>query len=356
MTTNQNKSPVFHVEHNLGLESWCIKNIYEYSHNFILEHKKRNKLLSNNNVIIKYLNCAILLNPDMSTFWNIRRQLFEKNKLNITKEFQFSSIVLTKKPKSNETFAYRRWLFSFQSHESIDWNFELSLCSKCSEKTANNYHSWSHRQWVLEKANNLVKFELSKTEKFIRKHIYDYSCYHHRQFVFKKLLESNYSDTDNDEDEDNLFFELKKFVKNVMEGYDLVQIETPDELLAVLLPNINHIEFGNEMKKKYKSFLYCMNLAICDIKLIEELKYMYGDNMAFEYHRRAVLQFFVENCRTHNKPGAADLHQSMPKVLKYDHDDGIFLENIKKMEGRRGVQHRKWCQIFLGFNYTDDYD
>lgn len=122
---NKNKTPVLHVENNLGLESWCVHHVYEYAHKTILATKRPagNNIKYNSNChntnILKYLNFAILINPDVCTFWNVRRQLFVKNKLNITKEFQFSSIVLSKKPKSNEAFAYRRWLFSFQSKSSV---------------------------------------------------------------------------------------------------------------------------------------------------------------------------------------------------------------------------------------------
>lgn len=115
---NKNKTPVIHVENNLGLESWCVQHVYEYAHKTILAHKSDNmntKTVQCTAQLIKYLNSAILINPDVSTFWNLRRKLFVKNRLNITKEFQFSSIVLSKKPKSNEAFFYRRWLFSFQS-------------------------------------------------------------------------------------------------------------------------------------------------------------------------------------------------------------------------------------------------
>lgn len=105
---------MIHLNHHLGVESWCIKYIYEYAHRMILNHKK-NYNKCNNNSIVKYLNSAILINPDVSTFWNIRRNLVEKLQLNVALEFQFSAIVLSKKPKSNEAFFYRRWLYSFES-------------------------------------------------------------------------------------------------------------------------------------------------------------------------------------------------------------------------------------------------
>jgi protein prenyltransferase alpha subunit repeat containing protein 1 len=115
MPVNENKSPVIYMSQNLGLESWCIKHIYAYAHKTILNNKKGNMKALLSPQVVKYLNCVILINPDQSSFWNVRRQLFERNRLDITKEFQFSAIVLTKKPKCNEAFAYRRWLFSFQS-------------------------------------------------------------------------------------------------------------------------------------------------------------------------------------------------------------------------------------------------
>lgn len=120
------------MENNLGLESWCVKYVFNYAHRVVLESSSRPSKGGgggaswhhHNGDIIKYLNVAILLNPDVALYWNIRRYLFGHNKLNLTKEFQFSVLVLSKKPKSNEAFAYRRWLFLFLSKWEIVflWN------------------------------------------------------------------------------------------------------------------------------------------------------------------------------------------------------------------------------------------
>lgn len=109
----QNKSPIRLVDHHLGIESWCLKYVYQYAHQLIIKHKKLNRYPTSS--IVKYLNCAILINPDVATFWNVRRHLVERVQLSITQEFQFSALVLSKKPKSSEAFFYRRWLYSFQS-------------------------------------------------------------------------------------------------------------------------------------------------------------------------------------------------------------------------------------------------
>lgn len=112
----QNKSPVRLVDHHLGIESWCLKYVYQHAHKYIINQRKLNRYPL---TIVKYLNCAILINPDVATFWNVRRQLVERVQLSLTQEFQFSHLVLSKKPKSSEAFFYRRWLFSFQSKSHI---------------------------------------------------------------------------------------------------------------------------------------------------------------------------------------------------------------------------------------------
>lgn len=108
----QNKSPIRLVDNHLGIESWCLKYVYQYAHQKIIKNKKLNRYST---AIVKYLNCAILINPDVSTFWNVRRNLVERVQLSLTQEFQFSALVLSKKPKSSEAFFYRRWLYLFQS-------------------------------------------------------------------------------------------------------------------------------------------------------------------------------------------------------------------------------------------------
>lgn len=153
----KNKTPVIHVENHLGLESWCCPIVYRHAHQIILAAAKKypqNSTSVNeingtdhvphpfNHTLVKYLNCALLINPDVTTFWNARRRLLQKDRLDIGREFKFSAIVLSKKPKSNDAFCYRRWLYSFQSHESIDWTRELSLCERCASKSLSNYQAW----------------------------------------------------------------------------------------------------------------------------------------------------------------------------------------------------------------------
>lgn len=287
---------------------------------------------------------ALLINPDVATFWNVRRTLTEKNQLNSSQEFQFSAIVLSVKPKSNETFAYRRWLYLFQSAESIDWTIELSLCERCADKNTSNYHAWSHRQWVLDKADALLKFEMYKTEKHIRKNVHDYSCYHHRQFVLRKLYQYGFYDP-----EEKHFREIIDLTNVIIKG---AVVDNLSELINVLIPNF---EFDQMNEHKLNSFLYCINYAASDIKFTEELKYMFGDSTAFEAHRRAMIQFIVEIIRHANSTNTIliDCWQPSSKVIRVGDVETVFLQGLKSLETNR-ENTRKWSRIFLGFTYHDD--
>lgn len=365
MTKEQNKSPVVHLEHNLGLESWCIKYVYEYgkvakhqqvkgqfvcltfgtflhisAHRKVLQCQKCSKLYCNVRDLVKYLNVAQLINPDVATFWNVRRMLTEKYQLKSSHEFKFSAIVLSVKPKSNEAFAYRRWLYLFQSAESIDWTIELSLCERCADKKTSNYHAWSHRQWILDKAAHLLKFEMYKTEKHIRKNVHDYSCFHHRQFVLRKLYEYNFYESD-----ETQYKEITDLANVVLKG---TTISSLSELCSVLIP---HFTVDQMNESKLKSFLYCINYAASDIKFSEELRFMFGDSAAFEAHRRAMVQFIFEIVRHANSTNVimVDCWQPSSKVIRVDDKsctDTALLVGLKALEANRDST-RKWCSIFL---------
>ncbi|XP_053680789.1 protein prenyltransferase alpha subunit repeat-containing protein 1 [Anopheles nili] len=406
MPLNQNKSPVIHVEHHLGLQSWCVECVYAYAHRLILQYRNEclasNALLAGcgsvawnaseksklnvggggpssnpgnggNVAIIKYLNCAILINPDVATFWNMRRQLFAKNRLDISKEFQFSTLVLSKKPKSNEAFAYRRWLYLFQSSDAIDWAFEISLCEKCADKSNTNYHAWCHRQWVLMKAPNLLKYEVYKTEKFIRKHIHDYSCYNHRQFVLTKMFEMCYydeedygvedvqsQDTDGQTGHSRKYNALCRLIELLTGGEAPVAEDTTmSNLLRYLIPAITKEHDLNQLR--VHTFLYCLNVAAYDLRMCTELSVLHSVSQALENHRKFMVKFLIDRLRIgsswlQNTPATmygnpGECQQPLSKITRLDEDASTFLQALKAEELRRSrgdIRHGQWCKSFLG--------
>lgn len=106
--------------------------------------------------INRLLMGALLITPENHTFWNMKRELVEMEILNVERELYFSSIVLSQKSKTNEVFAYRRWLLerlrSKFAYNNLDipmnlLESELAITHRASVKSPNNYHSWNHRMW-----------------------------------------------------------------------------------------------------------------------------------------------------------------------------------------------------------------
>lgn len=112
-----NKSPVLHLENCLGLESWCVKHVYMYCYSELTDKyfaKPKRKALKPSSVncdrLTRLLNLTLLINPDLTSFWNKRREMVLKSFLEKTSELRFTKLVLSRKPKCNDAFSYRRWL------------------------------------------------------------------------------------------------------------------------------------------------------------------------------------------------------------------------------------------------------
>lgn len=350
------------MENHLGLESWCVHHVYRHAHNIILassrRHPKASREASGGDKqpsagghgskcapqqpfalsLVKYLNCAILINPDVVTFWNCRRRLFEKNRLKIRQEFQFSTIVLSKKPKSNEAFAYRRWLYSFQSHESNDWARELSLCERCASKSLSNYQAWCHRQWVLQKAPFMLQYELAVTERFIRRHIADYNAYHHRQFVLRKLFEFGHVQSMDSRKSADDHRSLWKLLASV----GVVDADCSASLANVILsPDLSRDS------PQIQTLLFCLNVAAGDLELVEELRDLFGHREAFDCHRKATIKFIFDKLTEWSTDGAMSATNAGDAQPKRTVNRNI-VDAFKRHEMDNGNElHRKWCETFL---------
>ncbi|XP_017112938.1 protein prenyltransferase alpha subunit repeat-containing protein 1 [Drosophila elegans] len=356
--TNCNKSPVVHVEHNLGLESWCAQHVYDHAHRTLISHRRQTSAQQlralqqqqQSDTLAKYLNVALLINPDVTTFWHIRRQLVQKNRLSINKELQFSALVLSIKPKSNEAFAYRRWLYSFQSADAIDWPNEIGICERAADRCASNYHAWSHRQWILQSGPCLLQSELLRTEKFMRKHISDYSCYHYRQVLLGRAYELNFALPNDSGASGGSSWPLAS-LQLLLANYGLKCEPKAEDLLQVLLPDVDRSAISSQ---RLRSFLYCCNVAASDMRLCVEQRLMYGPRDCFELHRRAALKFIVEQC-VRLQMGLVS-GQPLPTVHlgTFDVEKLPFLDAVRREESSLGGKHRRWCNLHLSFGYRAD--
>lgn len=230
----KNKSPVLYEESSLGLESWCVKHIYKYAYHELFNIRKmlcnkklpRHKMENLNHLLVGVL----LINPDVYTFWNMKRELIEQDVLNVFTELAFTKLVLSYKSKSNETFAYRRWLLS-RILSKLDFDnarmleniliTELEITEIAAEKAQNNYHAWNHRMWSFDIIRNkcdliqeFINNELQFSTTWMFSHVSEYSSYHYRSFLYKCVLDNGACR--------NSFDKYYNYVKNILQSLENV--------------------------------------------------------------------------------------------------------------------------------------
>ncbi|NWR03280.1 PTAR1 protein, partial [Paradoxornis webbianus] len=212
-----NRSPIVLVENKLGVESWCVKFLLPYVHNKLLLYRQRKQWL-NKDELIDITCTLLLLNPDFTTAWNVRKELILSGTLNPLKDLHLGKLALTKFPKSPETWIHRRWVLQQLIQENslhslaTKGNFgaapverthrlvqeEMKVCSEAAGRYPSNYNAWSHRIWVLQHLAKLaVKVlldELSSTKYWVSMHVSDHSGFHYRQFLLNSLIRRTVTD------------------------------------------------------------------------------------------------------------------------------------------------------------------
>lgn len=289
---SQNKSPVIHVSHNICLESWCVKYVYSYAYERLLELRKtvaRMKLLGDQSKNIKRLLLGVqLINPDVSTFWNMRRELLIEHFLNVNNEFKVTKLILSYKSKSNEAFAYRKWLLKRvllnEIHDKVAvdnlMNEELNVCNMTSEKCQSNYHAWCHRIWCLENilpacSNDrfVLLHELVYSEKWISTHVSEHTGFHYRQYIINRLMRI-----------DQLTLELK-YTASIDKLFDVKKFTKPQEILIHIFGVTEHM--WNEINVSLISNR--LSLLLYELLLNDDLNSLFIDHESIWYHRRYVL-------------------------------------------------------------------
>ncbi|XP_074602449.1 protein prenyltransferase alpha subunit repeat-containing protein 1-B-like [Brevipalpus obovatus] len=188
-----NKSPVILQDHRLALESWSIKHLYQYTYHQFIE-SRNNHIRRDKASLHEWTRCLLLLNPDLTTAWNCRKQLVLDGFITIADELKFSELILKRPNKAPENFAHRQWLLRqlMQSQSITDdmVNNELNLCYEAADRYQSHYHAWNHRRWVIQELGhgiNICFYELETNKNWIQRHVSDFSGYSYRQFIFLRL-------------------------------------------------------------------------------------------------------------------------------------------------------------------------
>ncbi|KAI4459973.1 protein farnesyltransferase alpha subunit/rab geranylgeranyl transferase alpha subunit [Holotrichia oblita] len=286
LENDKNKSPVLYEEHNVGLEMWCVKYVYSYVHSCLLKirkHLKRNLSQSDIEKTNRLLLGAVLLQPDVSTFWNMRRDLIEMNLLKIDKELLLTKLVLSYKNKSNEAFSHRRWIFkrmlkniSAINAEDVQRLIEeeLLVAKMACEKVANNYHSWTHKLWLIDNISDstlksvIIKKEFDSSLTWVLSNVSEHSGFHYRQRLL--LLVHNYVALN-----DNFFKDYKRFILSYLQ----VTSNSTESLLSYLL--------GENDSKLNDHYLSLVLLLLFELfYTCYELNKSYRGHESVWYHRR----------------------------------------------------------------------
>ncbi|XP_041792934.1 protein prenyltransferase alpha subunit repeat-containing protein 1 [Chelmon rostratus] len=218
-----NRSPIVLVENKLGVESWCVKFLLPYVHNKLLLYRQRKHWLDRE-ALVDITCTLLLLNPDFTTAWNVRKELLQCGVLNPEKDLYLGKLALTKFPKSPETWIHRRWVLQqilcqssaggrsrvkqqqqdeaeqadaersqqLSDHLARTLHQEMKVCCDAACRYPSNYNAWSHRIWVLQHMamGNVKVFhdELSSMRLWVSMHVSDHSGFHYRQFLLKELI------------------------------------------------------------------------------------------------------------------------------------------------------------------------
>ncbi|KPI99713.1 hypothetical protein RR46_02627 [Papilio xuthus] len=409
-TNFRNKSPVLYLENCLGLESWCIKHVYMYCYSEIMDrycHKGRRKVFKVSSVnadrMIKLLNVTLLLNPDLSTLWNKRRMLVEKSMLDNYNELHFTRLVISRKPKCNDAFAYRRWLLdiifadkSLQITSIRDIiNEELNICTQASDRSPNNYHSWNHRMWFVNKLktlenplfdiyNQYIK-EYNFSEQWTAKNVSDYSCFHYRQFCIRNHYLLNEESWKKFTTNLNLRKVLVKILAGNFPVDSTIQV-SEENLLAYSESNLVNLLLYHTVKNcscVLDNVYICRKLEIIfhELAVNNELIRFYKHHETLWYHRRFIVHEIIEIIYEHfcltksngvlvrntcKKCTYDEERQKQAKIVRYDTNcmyssvlfnvmlthEKKFIEEMRTNLDNYADRHEKYLKFVEGLHHV----
>ncbi|KAK7866138.1 hypothetical protein R5R35_004786 [Gryllus longicercus] len=302
ITLNQNKSPVHHVENCLGLELWCVRHVYSYAYHRLFDMRQQKNRRADPEVQSRLLIGALLLNPDVQTFWNMRRELVQACRLDCHTELRFTSIVLSRKPKCSEAFSYRKWIVTKlvtggEKGQSL-LNRELNVAKTAANRYANNYHAWQHCIWSLvhlapcDMYPEIHLEEWTATRIWVTMHISDHSGWQYRQYILQQLCGPLGSKIPHTHEENYLY----RYIQPLLHSSNVTQKPSDSDSQ---LPSAKgdpdqpfQYPFAEDIKKcSNMRIVQCLNFVLSEIDLSTDLITRYPGHEALWYHRRFLLSF-----------------------------------------------------------------
>ncbi|XP_011298739.1 protein prenyltransferase alpha subunit repeat-containing protein 1-B [Fopius arisanus] len=338
---SENRSPVYHDENSLGLASWCVHPLYTYAYTRLMDLRP-NKIRREDPIVVsRWLMGALLINPDVPTFWNMRRDLVKSGRLDPLDELRFTRVVLYHKAKCFEAFSYRRWLVQFtlveQENPSVDveslLRTEMTVSGTSADRYANNYHAWSHRQQMIStyealcpsSLGSLLVSEWEASGKWCSCHVSDHSGLSYRQFLLKRLLLLERQSAETrlvvvPEELARRRNTILDFAKEAT-GFDDVFLMCDDS--AEVLEIIHGCGKGRRSGIDYDRVLMGLSYWVEDCTLNEELIEAFPGHEALWYHRRFLAFSLREICWGYSKDSCYGPQCFQPRdSIRLDGDGG----------------------------------
>lgn len=164
--------------------------IYKAASRQIIEKRRSGEL---DDELLQMTGQVLQSNPDDSTLWNIRREVFGKYFDEGSKhtaedgagELMLTEMALQKNPKSYGAWSHRAW--AMDAFPNMDWDRELRLCNLFLEQDERNFHCWDYRRVVCQHAKVSLEKELSFTMEKIAANFSNYSAWHYRSSLLPKV-------------------------------------------------------------------------------------------------------------------------------------------------------------------------
>ncbi|XBW35990.1 hypothetical protein QEN19_001564 [Hanseniaspora menglaensis] len=168
--------------------------------------KEKDENVKNLKELLLTLNEQLVMNPDLTTSYNLRRSTILKLKFSNEdwdKELNFTTILLTKSPKSYPIWQHRCWILS-QLNSVIYYEKELKLTFKLLAMDKRNFHGWSYRRDILDilyakldskNMDALYSKEWEFLTEMINSDISNYSAWHQRRTLLLYYIGSKENKT-----------------------------------------------------------------------------------------------------------------------------------------------------------------
>jgi len=170
---------------------------YQKAMKFIFDMRKSLKVEKSPKMMTKQLKATqgvLLANPDITTLWNIRKEMLEivisffehfapaniqDHDNNLKKELDLTFQCLQTNPKSYGAWHHRCW--SMLKMKNPNWDNEIGLCNKYLSLDERNFHCWDYRRFVVKNNENVsLQDEVDYSYEKIEDKIENYSAWHYR--------------------------------------------------------------------------------------------------------------------------------------------------------------------------------